>query len=527
MAPHLLCNSFEITGEWHLPEHPEARIAGHLRYSPERTELHLNEAFQPLHGVIRAGDRPTLYPVIYGTTTAGDAITMLGAQRMGISLNIGSAGMRQPERLISSWLLIGAHMPPDFAYPEVSFRIPGLEIWLSRQVIAQTLDQEDGGRMLQTFRICPVDSDTTPVPVIDATLTWSISWNSQCNPFSSVSVGVSAWITIRPNQPQLLEWYFEQQSKLAAFLAFLAGTPMSPDCIEASIGDAHRKISVMVAMRDTGYCSFKNLHDFFMPRGAMMADLPTVVARWFEVYPEVHMPSQLALSVLGTEKLWLHVEFLSLMQALEGFHRGLFDGIYMDEEGYEQVKRALGNAIPAELAQDHKDALRSRIRYGNQISLRKRLDALADLLTQPLREIVIGGNGRVPRNWIDTRNYYTHWDEELRFNVLDGQRMYYANVRMKLLLRILYLDLMGIPEEAIIRALSNASDISQHVIQLNAADRRQDNSNDQSGIVMTIMGHPREDSPGIEPNSPELEEPSADPVTVEELQPPDSDTPNT
>lgn len=76
------------------------------------------------------------------------------------------------------------------------------------------------------------------------------------------------------------------------------------------------------------------------------------------------MPSQFALGVLASEKLWPHVEFLSLMQALVGFHRGLFDGNYMDENRYELVKKALGDAIPTGLVSDHKDALRSRIRYG-------------------------------------------------------------------------------------------------------------------------------------------------------------------
>ena len=42
----------------------------------------------------------------------------------------------------------------------------------------------------------------------------------------------------------------------------------------------------------------------------------------------------------------LHIEFLSLMQALEGFHRALYEGLYMDEQGYASVKKALGDAIP-------------------------------------------------------------------------------------------------------------------------------------------------------------------------------------
>jgi ApeA N-terminal domain 1 len=59
------------------------------------------------------------------------------------------------------------------------------------------------------------------------------------------------------------------------------------------------------------------------------------------------------------------------------------------------------------------------------------------------------------RAWIDTRNYYTHWDEAERGSVLDGVEMHRAGVRMKHLLRALYLYLVWIPQEAILAALRN------------------------------------------------------------------------
>jgi len=367
MSVHPLNESFDILGEWYLPENPSRKLAGKLLYTPERTELHLNEAFQPLRGKIYSGGSEQSYPVIYGTTIKGEAITLLDVLQIGVSFNIGSGGMKQPEQLISSWLVVGAHVPPDFAYPQISFRVPALQVWLSRKIIEYSFGNEQApGPFSQSYRILPVNVETNPIPSIDATLDWAISWNSNFDVFTSISVEVSAWVTIKPSSPKTIEWYFEQQSTIAAMLAFLSGVPMSPDCIEASIGEPHHNVSVLVTMRDAYYCTFKNLHDFYMPRSAMGVDLNEVVARWFEVYRKVHMPSQLALSVLASEKLWLHVEFLSLMQALEGFHRGLFDGNYMEGDGYESVKKTLSDAIPTELASDHKDALRSRIKYGTR-----------------------------------------------------------------------------------------------------------------------------------------------------------------
>ena len=176
------------------------------------------------------------------------------------------------------------------------------------------------------------------------------------------------------------------------------------------------------------------------------------------------------------------------MQAMEGFHRGLLEGTYMSAADYEAVKTTLDDALPRSLAPDHKDALRSRIRYGNEISLRKRLDTLASRLSGPIRLVIFGSAGNIPRQWIDTRNYYTRTGtKNLEKNVLDGQGMYYANVRLKHFVRALYLDLMGIPQAAILAALANCSDPSQHLIQINAIERRAANPNDTSGAIMRVV----------------------------------------
>jgi hypothetical protein len=229
------------------------------------------------------------------------------------------------------------------------------------------------------------------------------------------------------------------------------------------------------------------LLDFFMPKGAIGTALEGVVSQWFERYAKVEVPSQLAMSVMTSDKLWPHVEFLSLAQALEGFHRGLFDGTYATPADYEGVRKALSDAIPQTVGPDHKDALRTRIRYGNEFSLRKRLNELAAMLSPAIRTLIFGPDGTVPQQWIDTRNYYSHWDGELRANILDGQEMIYAIPRMRHFLRALYLQLAGIPQQALQQALSNASDDSQYLAQINAIERRRRDPNDTSGVIMTVL----------------------------------------
>ena len=493
MSDRPLQQPFEATGTWHLPDSPDRVITGDLRYTVNGTELDLHEPFYVRRGVISTSDERPRYPLIHGTTREGEAMTLLNAQSAGWSFNFSSGGFRESERVFSVWLLVGAHVPANFTYPKVGFRIPGLQVWLSRKVIEETLERDEATHESSvSYRVRGFREEKLRVPSIETTFGWGTSRHFNADAFTSIDVTVSGWLTIEPDSPKPLEWFIDQESKATTMLAFLAGTSMSPDLIEASIDASTHRVSVMVTLRDAKYCSYKNLHDFFMPRGSMTVDLGTVLNNWFEVYEKVDKPSQLALSVFGSEKLWLHVEFLSLVQALEGFHRGLFEGKYMPDEDYEPIKDTLGKAIPSGLADDHKAALRARFRYGNQFSLRKRLDALAGRLSPALRAMIFGANGGVPGQWVDTRNFYSHWDESLSSKILDGQGMYYANVRMRHFLRALYLDLMRIPQEAILASLRNASDSSQHLIQLNAAERRAADPSDMSGAYMRIQEQKRE-----------------------------------
>jgi len=486
MTTYALSDSFSLSGEWYLPADAGQTIAGVLQYSQEGTELRLHSTFRPLMGTISAGDSSPEYPVVCGVTTSGEPVTILKAIRSGNSISFGAVGLRQAERLISSWLLIGQHVDAGTTYPEVHFRVPGLQVWLSRAMVQEKFgDNAELGGHFYSFQLLPLQDESVRVASLNATVAFEPRYTTSSDQFS-ISVTSEAWIVIRPDTPQTLEWHLEQHGRLEPLLAFLAGIPMSPDRIEAKLSGSLSAVAVQVSMRDVHYCTFKGLHEFFMPRGTMDLDLPLLVNNWFELNQQVRTPSQLALSVLGSERLWLHVEFLSLIQALEGFHRGLYPGTYMSDEAYERVKRSIGGAIPSDIGADHRASLASRIRYGNQISLAKRLNQLVGCLPESVREVVLGTDGKIPRSWIDTRNYHTHWDEELRANVIEGKEMHNANVRMRSLLRVLYLRHVGVPEVALLKALTNTSNVSQQLVHVNAMDARRRNPSAATASLVTI-----------------------------------------
>jgi hypothetical protein len=449
---HPITESAEFTGDWFLSGAEDARkIAGTLSWSYQRASLELHDAFTPLQGTFY-GDEVRSYPAVFGTTINSQYITLLEASGVPKGINFGPAGIKQHERVVSSLVIVGAHVTPDTLYSEIRVRIPGLQIWIGRTGIRQTfISKTEHSSAGMIYQIDGLPEEMMEVPSLPATLGWGVDKNFSGDLVSEISVRSSACLRIQPKQPQNLDWYFSQIGKATTLLAFMAGSPMSPDHITAKIEEAGNEVEVLVALRDAKYCEHKKGSDFYMLRNDMGADLAMVFMKWFGSYDTFAAPSQLALGVLYSKDLWLHVEFLTLMQALEGLHRA---------------------TTPTSK---------------EKITLRSRLDALAMRFPLALRQNILGSaSGLVPQSWIHTRNYYTHWNEAYRKSMLDGVGMHRAGVRMKHFLRALYLDMAGIPHPSIIKSLGNACSESQYLIQLNGIEHRRNNPGSQSGAIMHI-----------------------------------------
>ena len=468
MTTYTIPNDVSFAGNWWLPSDANRNIPGTLAWSKNKATLELHDSFTPLRSGPVFQSAQTL-PVVHGTTTGGNAVSVLEALWSHGTMAFGGAGTMRPEGFTSHLVVIGAHVDSQTRLLRLRARIPGLTTWLGEsgvQQIIATPTPEHPSTVID-YRIGRHATEQVELPDIRATLGWGVGWSTSGSVLTTVTIASHGYLEITPDQPQALDWYFEQLGKATTLLAFLAGAPMKADEVSAKIAESEAEISVLAAWNNPGYCPYSNPSEFFMPRRAMGAPLDAAFRKWFDQYASVAMPSQLALSVLSSDGPWIHVQFLLLMQALEGFHRAVADGTYMRPDDYESVRHALTTAIPAAVGANHRSALKTRIRYGNEISLGKRLDDLTGRLDASLRTRIFGSTGAVPRKWIATRNYYTHWDEASRDDALDTPGMYFAAVRLRHFLRVLYLDFMGVPQAAIVKALDGTNSESQHLIQLN------------------------------------------------------------
>jgi hypothetical protein len=462
-----LTDSFNALGDWFLPDSPDHRLAGRLSYTPERTELIVNGTFRPdVPGILQVGSD---YSIVHGVTHDGETITLLNSRCIERTSQTTSVEIEK-ERLLILLLVVGAHLTESSTFPAFSFRIPGLQVWLSRESIDQSLERDESNRIItHVYRVRDRKEDSVYVPVIHATLSWFVGYTSVVDPFSSISVETAARMTVRPDSPQSLNWYFAEYHKVTTLLSIIAGGPMFADCMNLFLTGPGDRCSVLQATPGQRYWFRPRIQDFYLSCGDLGLSFSDIIIKWFEVFDKVDTPSRLAASVLASQNLWPHIAFLSLIHALEGLHRGLFDGLYMPCKDYVNVRNTINAAIPSSISQSHKSALQSRIRYGNEVSLRTRLNELARKLSQVTRKRIFGrDDGAVPHQWIDTRNYYSHWDQGSRENLLENEDLDNANLRIRHFVRALYLQLIQVPEDAIKRGVFGSSDDARLLTHINS-----------------------------------------------------------
>ena len=117
----------------------------------------------------------------------------------------------------------------------------------------------------------------------------------------------------------------------------------------------------------------------------------------------------------------------------------------MPKKRWKKVEAVLCKAIPHSVGQSHKQSLQSRIHYGYQFSLRKRIQLLLKRLPKSLAARLAGNPSQFANQVTDTRNYLTHYDPDDAEKCYGNQQLWLATERLKLLLIALTLKDLGIP----------------------------------------------------------------------------------
>ncbi|WP_294892721.1 HEPN domain-containing protein [uncultured Gilliamella sp.] len=168
-----------------------------------------------------------------------------------------------------------------------------------------------------------------------------------------------------------------------------------------------------------------------------------VFNKWINAYENLSPTLFLYFSTKNNSINTISSKFLALAQALETYHRRISNEKLMPDDIYESLLLEIVNSCP----EQHKDWLYGRLKYGNEITLSKRLKKIIG----PFKKY-FGNNAQrqnLLKKIVDTRNFLTHYDKSLIDKSAKGKELWILYFNMEIILNLNFLHIIGFNDENI------------------------------------------------------------------------------
>lgn len=385
----------EWVGEWWLPDEPEHRVPGTLRYGAEDgLKLVLIGAFEDriLSTLADCGiaidQESRSWDALWGVAGHKE-ITLLDCVPTG-SIRTFGARVNSPERqtVVATSALIGTHVGSEneaaFSLCDVS--VEDLGQWAASSVLQGTLGVREGRPDGSgTITVAPVDEPSVEVDGAEFTLAHrhTFPYFDQRRGATVGRVRDTAFVRIKPQDrcslrdavglAQLIQDLVSLATHRAAgaiWLRLRLRAPSSSPAGGRPLED--RDVDVIYQPAHVGDHNGKAVdsnHVFFT-----CDDIPfeEVIPRWSQVHQRLQAASNMILGLRYAPAQYIENRLLSAVGAAEVLHRGLqIDVPPIPADEFIAIRQAILDQVPEEYQERIKSALR------NELTLRDRLRALA------------------------------------------------------------------------------------------------------------------------------------------------------
>ena len=463
---YTLFDNFELKGIWWLPEKPDSQISGILVFDNEKKiSLELIGSFRELTSL---GGRDFFQPeIIHGISDSGHICTLFKNIEINTQLNFPGI---QKSILESQYLFIGKHFktPDEITFPSLKVNFTNLDNWLTiRQFSLEIPDNKENKDWKLTYK-WPSEFKAKLVE-IESVIESTHEFNTGGNLIREAIWKSKAYLQITPNDAKHFQWYWGLMYDLCNLLTLLIGETTFISHVKA-LGDdvqigpdkkTKETIELFFSQKKVGINKEVYPFEMILPFPRISEHITDVLSLWFTKARDLRSVYDLFFGIFYNPSMYLQFQFLSLIQALESFHRVTKGGKYLSNDDWKPFRTTLANAISAELDSGHRESLKSRIKYGNEYSLRKRIGELLESLDEKTLSLLSPTDKYFTGIIVDTRNYLTHYDDELKDVALKNADLYWANQRLRILITLLLLKEIGIQEKLILDSMRDNNKIRQ------------------------------------------------------------------
>jgi len=461
---------FETAGFWHTPDMPSRQIAGTLRYSAEEgLRLSLTGSFSEGFAV---GGKTGKYPLIHGIVNdspCGKAFTLVDCFRTGWTVRMPGFAT---EEIRANRAFVGEDFlsEDDFVFDSVSLEPSALDSWISTTGISLT--PTDGDAIERGVRY--LHPESVSFALNGQTLKIGFGW-TQSQSHRSYSLREKVSLKIEG----LGQLSFEEISRqytypLQNFFTLATDHPNALSSVVLYNNNLHttdgERPSPIHHLAKPIYLlkeAQEDLQsdDMLFTYEDIQEYVPGVIKRWFAFADKFRPFCIPFFGLLYAPGTFVEGRFLTLVDSMVLFFCGV-------DAAHEAMTGALNEATtkiqlccPDRNQLWLADAMPTSADLELPWSLLKALDVHRDIMAPLVGEDLEGFVDHV----LATRKYCRYRDPAFQENAAQAAKLYWLTEKLKLLVKLLILEWLGIPTELVTRLIKR-NRLYAHLVSLSEAD---------------------------------------------------------
>lgn len=462
----------ETSGKFWLPDDPNTKLSGDLNISESgRIALRLNGVFvdwvtaynKMIKGEMRPIDR------ILGQVGLGNFVTLDNCLlvRSGISTS----------ELYVELAYFGVHYDKgeEAKFTKFRFSVEELDKWLAVsgfKIDSETTHESGSIQFSRPKNIKHVISDD-----LELEFGFLTSYDIPFLPsITEVRIVQNEFVSLISSEPRDIDYFNSLALKLCFFWSLALDQVVSIQYVTVFPAGGTQSEGESEGPRIQVYGQFRpwtaseptvRWHNILFGYSDIEDRFEEYLSNWIRNYEAFEPAFNLYLVYRFDDSQFVDVRFLQLMQGFEVLHRRM----YPDQKVMEKSEfRSLHKAIRTSLPENCPKTIRDKIAFANELPLSDRIRGLIEpfqhwfIDTEESEEFI--------KKVANTRNYLTHYRENLESKAAKGQELILLYDKLEVLFRLHLLRLIGFEAEQIdsmfsensrLREIFKASDlVSEH-----------------------------------------------------------------
>jgi hypothetical protein len=450
-----LNDGFEYQGHWWLPGEAGDKVPGILKFDPDDgATLDLLGSLKGLEGVIEL-----LEPkIILGLSSNGRRITLHECDKSLGNLVIGS-GFSTSSFAVST-IFVGEHFEraEDVGFERLMVEYLHLDAWANVSGFAGKFceEGEEPKRRRMEVRHKRPEPFTADVGVeYEVTLDFGSDFVGSPLPITWVNILQPSELAIKFPQKETFGRLSDIAFRLQHFVSLGTRTSAYPVAVRGYTGIPGEAIPVEVHYRPLGRTDTPQkrpeLFEMLFSRRDLPEGFGPAVAGWLEGAEKLDPVYRLFLGTVYNPRAFIEQQFLSLVTALEVYHRRVMSTPDPQEE-HEQRKREILEAVPNE----HRGWLDRVLKHSHEPDLAQRFH---EIFRKHLKVVqaIVGRSKKSRANFIqevvDGRHYRAHFDKRFEGKATRGVDLHPINQKLTKLLEACLMAEIGFEDDKIREAV--------------------------------------------------------------------------